>query len=226
MTATATIDGLTIGLEAEGVAVGVVVARGCTTGPSPSGLDEALHKAIAEAKVRTGEEEVTKPVRAMLRHGIYKPTGRGKPASEYLLKAARGDAFPRINNLVDLNNLVSLRALLPISLVDLGRAEATRFAIRRGRPDESYVFNTAGQRIDLQDLLLVARGEADEPCANPVKDSMATKLDAQATDVMAVLYAPEGLPGYLQMASAEFAEGFRRWGAAASVETVFLPVSL
>src|SRR5690606_14985949 len=58
-------------------------------------------------------------VRDMLRHGGYKPTGRGKPASEYLAQAAERGALSSINLAVDAGNLISLHSGLPISVVDL-----------------------------------------------------------------------------------------------------------
>ncbi len=218
----AEVHGVMVTIEPPDVLVGLVVARGCTTAAAPPGLDRALNAALEEANARVGEEEVTKPVRGLLRYGGYKPTGRGKPASEYLLKAARTGGFPRINNLVDLNNLVSLRSLLPISLVDLVRADTGRFVVRRGRPNESYIFNSAGQTIALEDLLLVARQPDDEPCANPIKDSMATKLTDASTDVMAVIYAPPALRVHAEAAAARFAEGFEAWTDADAVESVVL----
>jgi hypothetical protein len=42
-------------------------------------------------------DEVRKHVRDLLRHGGYKPTGRGKPSSEYLLGAAAEGGMPAIN---------------------------------------------------------------------------------------------------------------------------------
>ena len=38
-------------------------------------------------------EQVRQDVRDLLRHGGYKPTGRGKPASEYLVRAATADLY-------------------------------------------------------------------------------------------------------------------------------------
>lgn len=214
------VDGITVERAVEAVAVGLVVARGCTTAPASPGLVAALDLELAAAKARSaagGVEAVTGPVRGMLRHGKYKPTGRGKPASEYLDRAAVEDRFPHINNLVDINNLISLRALLPISLIDLGRAGRDRFVVRRGRAGESYVFNSAGQIIELTDLLLVARLPEDEACANPVKDSMATKLDDAARDVLAVLYAPAELRPALGVATQQMAEALATWGADSGV---------
>jgi len=141
------------------------------------------------------EEGVRQKVRDMLRHGRYKPSGRGKPASEFLLRAAgRGD-FPTVCGPVDVNNAVSLESGLPGSIFDTGLS-CERLLLRRGLPGESYVFNPSGQSIDLQDLLLVCRwtGEVWEPCGNPVKDSMATKIQPSTRRVVAVLYAPTCLP--------------------------------
>lgn len=182
-------------LEASGVALGLVVARGCRGGAGLGPLTVAIDEACARAKQQSPEalEGRTRQVRDLLRRGKYKPTGRGKPASEYLLAAAREDRFPRISAAVDACNLVSLSTLLPISLVDLDRAGTTELAIRMGRAGESYVFNAGGQVIDLEDLLLVALRPEDRATANPVKDSMATKLGEDARNVCAVIYAPPAL---------------------------------
>jgi len=197
---------------------GVVVARGCTVAPSSGPLEAALVQATEAEKTRPDRQELTRTVRDLFRHGKYKPTGRGKPASEYLVKAACEDRFPRINNLVDINNLISLQSGLPISLVDLGRAGTSQFSLRHGREGESYVFNAGGQVIGLQDLIVVARLPEDEACANAVKDSMATKLTDDAKDVMAVLYAPEALQAQLEAATQRFAELLVQWGGASAVD--------
>jgi DNA/RNA-binding domain of Phe-tRNA-synthetase-like protein len=235
---TLVVGGVSVRVEVAGPAgiYGVVVARGCTVapssgevpgsradgavpplsaGPGPQALTEALDAAVAEAAGRPEGDAVTRAVRDLLRYGRYKPTGRGKPASEYLVKAAVEGRFPRINTLVDINNLVSLQSDLPISLVDLARAGTDAFVLRRGRAGEAYVFNAAGQTIDVEDLLVVARLPADEACANPVKDSMATKLGADARDVMAVLYAPVGHAEVLVAATRRFEAALVAWGGAA-----------
>lgn len=200
------------------VVLGVVWARGCRVAPSPPPLGREIDDAVARAASREDVEEARSRVRGMLRFGKYKPTGRGKPASEYLLQAAREDRFPRINSLVDINNLVSLETLLPISVVDLGRAGARRFLLRRGREGESYVFNSAGQGIELRDLLLVATLPDDRPCANAVKDSMATKVADDTTDVAAFIYAPAGLEAEARRATDRFADALVRWSGASEAD--------
>jgi DNA/RNA-binding domain of Phe-tRNA-synthetase-like protein len=140
-------------------------------------------------------DEVRARVRKMLRFGKYRPSGRGKPASEFLLRAAVDGSFPLVNGPVDVNNAVSLQSGLPGSLFDC-ETSGRRLLLRRGRAGESYVFNRSGQTIDLEDLLLVCRRSERgwDPCGNPVKDSMATKIRPETRDVIAILYAPADEP--------------------------------
>jgi DNA/RNA-binding domain of Phe-tRNA-synthetase-like protein len=203
---------------------GVVVARGVTVGPAPAELAGRLDELVAR---RAGEAEfppaaVKEGVRAMLRRGGFKPSGRNKPASEYLAQAAREGRFPRINNLVDINNLLSLESGLPISLLDL-EAVGEQVVLRYGAEGEKYVFNPAGQEIDLKGLICVCRaaGGASVPLGNAIKDSMAGKLKETTRDVIGVVYATR------EAASAEavgelarkFGELLARFGGAAAVET-------
>src|SRR5439155_17734306 len=69
----------------------------------------------------TSDDDVRTAVRAMLRHGGFKPAGRSKPASEYLQQAALTGALQPINPAVDVCNAVSLHSGLPISVVDLDK---------------------------------------------------------------------------------------------------------
>ncbi|HEX6941106.1 MAG TPA: hypothetical protein VF158_16935, partial [Longimicrobiales bacterium] len=92
------------------------------------------------------DEAVRTAVRDMLRWGGYKPTGRGKPASEYLVRAAGEGALGSINLAVDVCNAVSLHSGLPISVVDLELARPP-FRIAVAPAGASYVFNRAGQVI-------------------------------------------------------------------------------
>ena len=139
--------------------------------------------------------DIKRRVRRMLRHGKYHPSGRGKPASEFLLRAALRDEFPRVNCPVDVNNAISLASGLPGSIFDTG-ITGPHLRLRRGLPGERYVFNRSGQEIDLEDLIVVCRKTESgwEPCGNPVKDAMVTKIAPTTTDVIAVLYAPTDEP--------------------------------
>src|SRR3954466_1462602 len=68
------------------------------------------------------DDRIRENVRALLRQGGFKPTGRSKPASEYLIKAVAENLLGPINLAVDTCNVVSFHSGLPISVVDLDRA--------------------------------------------------------------------------------------------------------
>ncbi|MEW5764116.1 MAG: phenylalanine--tRNA ligase beta subunit-related protein [Acidobacteriota bacterium] len=181
---------------AEGVALGWVYGEGVRVGPSGRSWEAEFERALSRWRGREEAPATTclkAAVRQMLRHGSYKPTGRGKPASEYLLHAALEGRFPRVSNVVDAANLASLESLLPISLLDVDRCGSEAFGIRRGRAGERYVFNPSGQELDLQDLLLAATLPGDVPCGSPVKDSQATKVAPDTTRILGVVYAPSAM---------------------------------
>jgi DNA/RNA-binding domain of Phe-tRNA-synthetase-like protein len=183
-------------LPRDDVALGVVVSTGVTAGPAPLALRDATRACLAARQNELSPELEARrqACRQMLKNGSYKPTGRGKPASEYLLRAASEGAFPSINGLVDANNLVSLEHLLPISLWDLDLAGSDSFVFRLGRAGESYVFNASGQVLDLLDLICGCALREDvpggEPIVNPIKDSLATKTTIETTRVAAAVYCP------------------------------------
>jgi DNA/RNA-binding domain of Phe-tRNA-synthetase-like protein len=147
-----------------------------------------LLDADASAPLRR-DEQVRAAVRDMLRRGGYKPTGRGKPASEYLLRAAGEGTLGSINLAVDACNAVSLHSGLPISVVDLDRAHAP-FCIAVAPQGASYVFNPAGQEIDLAGL--VCLHDADGPCANAVRDAQRTKTGAETMATLSVVWGAAG----------------------------------
>ncbi len=138
------------------------------------------------------DENVRKLVRDLLRHGGYKPTGRGKPASEYLLGALSDGSFPSINAAVDACNAVSLHSGLPISVIDLDRATAP-FSIAIAPAGTSYAFNPAGQTIEVGGLLCLF--DASGPCANAVKDAQRTKTSGDTRRTLSVVWGTSALPG-------------------------------
>ncbi len=175
--------------------LGSIVAGALTVEPAPRELARALDETIRErasVPLPLELEQRRLACRQMLRNGIYKPTGRGKPASEYLLRAALEASFPRKSGAVDAINLVSLRYCVPISLWDTQAASPKAVEFRLGRAGERYTFNSAGQMLELQDLVCGCRvdEEGSVPIVTPIKDSMAAKITAQTRYVAAVIYYP------------------------------------
>jgi len=178
----------------------------------PGWLRELLDPAAATPIRRTGEDadRIRREVRDLLRHGGYKPTGRGKPASEYLAKAAAGDGLRSINLAVDLCNAVSLHSGIPISVVDLDRTEPP-LEVAIAPPGSSYVFNPTGQEIDVAGLLCLA--DADGPCANAVKDSMRTKTHDGTVRIGCLVWGARSIADEVDAAAAWYRELTERAGA-------------
>jgi DNA/RNA-binding domain of Phe-tRNA-synthetase-like protein len=156
-----------------------------------------------------GDEAVKKAVRVLLRQGGFKPSGRNKPASEYLLKAAAGGFLKPINPVVDICNVVSRDHGLPISVVDLDRTEGR---LHVGVvPEGSYVFNASGQELKLDGLLCLH--DQAGPCANAVKDSQRTKTRDDTLRVLAVVWGTGELPGLAERTCRAYVDWLTALGA-------------
>ncbi len=166
--------------------------------PTPPAIMSLLRGDAAAPLAR--DEAVRGAVRDLLRQGGYKPTGRGKPASEYLVRAAGegGGTLPSINLAVDACNAVSLHSALPISVTDLDRASSP-FRIGVAPAGASFVFNASGQEIDLGGLLCLF--DAEGPCGNAVKDAQRTKTGPDTTRTLSIVWAPAGHEARLNAAA-------------------------
>ena len=140
----------------------------------------------------SSSDEVRLMVRDLLRVGGFKPTGRSKPASEYLIKAATKGVLGSINLAVDLCNVVSLHSGLPISVIDLDRVGGP-LRIAPAVKGVSYAFNVSGQLIDVGSLLCLH--DVQGPCANAVKDSQRTKTHEGTRRCMYLIWGTSDLPG-------------------------------
>ena len=167
----------------------------------------ALFEDLAHAPA--AEEPTKGAIRRMLRRGGFKPAGRSKPASEYLVAARSKGRLGPINCAVDLCNAASLHTGVPISVVDRHRLEgAGRVAVASA--GASYVFNHAGQVIDCTGLLCLSDDRG--PCANAVKDSQRTKTHEGTTRTLTVIWGTSALPGRAEEAYRWHAELLRDRG--------------
>jgi DNA/RNA-binding domain of Phe-tRNA-synthetase-like protein len=187
--------------------LGVVeVSRGAVRDSSQALIERA---AVLAGQFLVEDYEVPelkrRAVRDLLKLGGFSPTGRNKPAHEFLIQDLRQrGAFNHINNVVDVNNVISLESLLPISIFDVDKLGGD-LVVRLGEPGEHYVFNPSGQELDVKHCIVCARAGGDgAPVGTPVKDSLETKVFPGATHFLAVVYGTNdiystyAMLGYLQ----------------------------
>jgi DNA/RNA-binding domain of Phe-tRNA-synthetase-like protein len=168
-------------------------ALGCVeaevdSGATPIGLADAL-RACEERIAKLPEPRAVLEAPAILatRAG-YKALGkdpaRYRGSAEALLRrllAAKG--MPRINNVVDVINLVSVESRLPIGLYDLARVEGA-IEFRAGRAGETYK-GIGKYDLNLQGLPLFA--DAKGPHGSPTSDSERTMVTANTKQVLAII---------------------------------------
>jgi DNA/RNA-binding domain of Phe-tRNA-synthetase-like protein len=169
----------------------------------------------AEAPLRS-DDVVRAAVRDLLRHGGFKPTGRSKPASEYLIRAASEGQLASINAAVDACNAVSLHSGLPISVVDLDKLGEPLSVAVAGQ-GQSYVFNSSGQAIDLAGLVCLF--DKDGPCANAVKDAQRTKTSEGTRRTLSIIWGAKALGDRPDRTEAWYREIVGRLGAKAEAVT-------
>ena len=208
---------VTIESRLPGLTVALVEAEGVRIEAAGAELRELCDRA-AQAAARdglAGGDTRRQAIRSLLRSGGFKPSGRNKPAQEYLLRtAAEEGTLPSISNAVDLINMVSLQSGLPVSLVSLDRV-GIQLSLRVGTPGEKFVFNRAGQELDVEGLLCICAVTTggSEPVGTPVKDSMRAKVTEDDRRLLACIYASQNAISQAELSrwAEELGAGFQRF---------------
>jgi len=156
-----------------------------------------LSTPLGSSELQPPDDALRSSIRDLLRQRGFKPTGRSKPSSEYLIRASSEGALGAINAAVDTGNAVSLHSGLPISVVDVDKLSEP-LSIRCAAEGESYVFNATGQIITLQGLPCLY--DAVGPCANAVKDAQRTKTDAGTRRTLTIFWSDKSLEAQTQAA--------------------------
>jgi len=154
-------------------------------------------------------DSIKPTVRDLLRHGGFKPSGRSKPASEYLVKAVERGAMASINPAVDCCNVASLWSGLPISVVDVQKG-TDPWRIGLADHGTEYIFNPTGQIIAIGGLICLF--DETGPCGGPVKDSQRTKTHPGTTETLSVVWGTKSLPGRTEATSEWYTELMEQLG--------------
>jgi DNA/RNA-binding domain of Phe-tRNA-synthetase-like protein len=138
----------------------------------------------------------------MYRRIGWEPT-QYRPAAEALIRRIlKGTGLYRINNLVDLANIVSTRYHLPMGLYDLHKIDHP-IVVDVGRAAESYqgiykdLIHAEGKMV-LRDVSGIF--------GNPTADSARTCIDSDTRSLVAIFFTPAEIePSYLDQTLAALA---------------------
>jgi DNA/RNA-binding domain of Phe-tRNA-synthetase-like protein len=141
--------------------------------------------------------DTKKQIRDLLRHGGFSPSGRNKPAHEYLHKAIEKGWFSKekgINAAVDVCNVVSLHSSLPISVIDCSKV-VEPLKITCCVKGTQYPFNPSGQILKADGLLAMC--DSSGPSASPVKDSQRSKTDERTSQTLSIIWGHAELKSHV-----------------------------
>ena len=157
---------------------------GARVGAQAGSLDADIAAVVARTVAAPPTE--TRQVREMYRRVGLDPT-RTRPSNEALLRRVRrGDAFPRVNALVDAVNLCSLEWQLPYGVYDRA-ALSGPIAVRLGAEGEAY----DGIRKDTVHVGgRLTSADALGPFGNPTSDSARAMVTTATVNALIVVYAP------------------------------------
>jgi DNA/RNA-binding domain of Phe-tRNA-synthetase-like protein len=207
-----------IRLELEGVKLGVVEADDLRF----TLVDETLAKLMDQVCERKRREftvesladaEPTRAVRAMFRSWGIDPS-KYRPSSEALVRrVVQGKGLYRVSNLVDIGNLGSIETGWPYGCYDLLRLKPP-IVFRHGAAGELY--EGIGKRTwHLEDRPVLA--DAQGPFGSPISDSTRSMITESARPVLAVIYAPSGVPdASIEIATARLQQRLTQFAGASA----------
>jgi DNA/RNA-binding domain of Phe-tRNA-synthetase-like protein len=158
----------------------------------PETLAALRHEVATRARAsfaleRLSEHATVAAVRRLFRLAGCDPT-RHRPASEALLRRLlKGEEFPAIHALVDLNNCLSAELAVPVCTMDLATL-LPPFVWRAGRAGESMPSLKGPFNVDAKPLLLDQEGPIDVP----ITGSERVKITDATRRAWLVAYLPAG----------------------------------
>src|SRR5690242_15673 len=203
-----------ISIDAEMKAKCPRVALACVTadvvtGATPEKLDRELR--ICEERILKLAEPklVLESAQIMATRAAYKALGkdpaRYRGSAEALLRRViAGKGLPRISNVVDVINLVSVESRLPVGLYDLAHVQGD-ILFRAGRAGETYK-GIGKYELNLEGLPVFC--DAIGPHGSPTSDSERTMVTSETKHVLAIIISfagNQGLDGWMERMNDLFA---------------------
>ena len=169
------------------VALGCVTAE-VETGATPKNLERELRNCEEKILKLPEPKAVLESAAILATRAGYKALGkdpaRYRGSAEALIRRViAGKGLPRVNNVVDVINVVSLESRLPIGLYDLAHVEGG-ILFRAGRAGETYK-GIGKYDLNLEGLPVFC--DAVGPHGSPTSDSERTMVTAGTKRVLGIV---------------------------------------
>lgn len=149
---------------------------------------------------------------------LGKDPSRYRGSAEALLRrVGSGKGVYQVNNVVDINNLVSLETLQPAGSYDLERI-SNPIELRIGRAGESYK-GIGKEMINIENLPVFADG--DGPFGSPTSDSERAMIRPETSRVLMVVFSFLGLEG-LEAAATRTRDLLQKYADATDLRMFFV----
>ena len=177
------------------------VIAGVQTIATPEGLEQELVSCEQKILKLAEPKAVLESAAIVAARAAYKALGkdpaRYRGSAEALLRRViAGKGLPRINNVVDVINYVSVESRLPVGLYDLAHIEGD-IVFRAGRAGETYK-GIGKYDLNLEGLPVFC--DALGPHGSPTSDSERTMVTEATGQVLAIIISFGG------------ADPLQRWG--------------
>jgi DNA/RNA-binding domain of Phe-tRNA-synthetase-like protein len=199
------------------VALACVIAE-VEAGATPEGLDKEL-RVCEERILKLAEPKAVLESAAILAtRAAYKALGkdpaRYRGSAEALLRRViAGKGLPRINNVVDVINLVSFESRLPVGLYDLAHVQGD-IVFRAGRAGETYK-GIGKYDLNLEGLPVFC--DAVGPHGSPTSDSERTMV-TEATKKVVAMVISFGGSHELERCAQKMSEMLKQYAAGREIE--------
>lgn len=180
-----------------GLSIGYLHFSGAKNQKSTQMLDEIFQKAalVTKSKFQSPEKILEDPAIRACR-SLYQKIGldptKDRPSGEALIRrAASGGTLYRINAIVDINNIVSLKSGLPCGVYDAGKIEGSEIIVRIGKAGETFE-GIGGRKLDAASKILTC--DSKGIFGGPTADSGRTCVTLDTKEILMLIYSPEGSP--------------------------------
>jgi len=194
------------------------ITAGVETVATPEGLDQKLRTCEEKILQLAEPQAVLESAAIMATRAAYKALGkdpaRYRGSAEALLRRViAGKGLPRINNVVDVINYVSIESRLPVGLYDLAHVKGD-IVFRAGRAGETYK-GIGKYDLNLEGLPVFC--DALGPHGSPTSDSERTMVAETTTKIVVIIISFGGTDG-LERWAERLSEQLKQYASGGNME--------